>query len=63
LPKGADFLVWAKDTPSKITAASVNDSASEPRPKRKKSRTVRRRSFDYSYTPPRSFGRSSPWPW
>jgi peptidoglycan hydrolase-like protein with peptidoglycan-binding domain len=63
LPKGADFLVWAKDTPSKITSASVNDGASE-RPKRKKPRTVRRRSNDYSYTPPRSFGRGYPsWPW
>ena len=25
LTKGADFLVWAKDTPAKITAASLDN--------------------------------------
>ncbi len=33
LPKGADFLVWAKDTPAKITAASLErrrDAAEAP---------------------------------
>jgi peptidoglycan hydrolase-like protein with peptidoglycan-binding domain len=63
LPKGADFLVWAKDTPAKITAASVDDMASSPKPK-KKYRSVRRKSPTYSYSYPRPFTRGySPWPW
>jgi peptidoglycan hydrolase-like protein with peptidoglycan-binding domain len=63
LPKGADFLVWAKDTQGKVTAASANDSA--PQPRRKKSRTVKRKSNSYSYSlpTPRTFGRGYPWPW
>jgi peptidoglycan hydrolase-like protein with peptidoglycan-binding domain len=66
LPKGADFLVWAKDTPAKITAASVNGDLSEPAPKRKKkSRTVRRPNSNYTFSYPTQRGfRSYPqWPW
>ncbi|HSD93238.1 MAG TPA: L,D-transpeptidase family protein [Methyloceanibacter sp.] len=62
LPKGADFLVWAKDTPAKITTTSVDGDISQPRPKKKRKRTVRRPSYNYTYTQPRTFGRS-PWPW
>jgi len=64
LPKGADFLVWAKDTPAKITTTSLDGDISQPRPKKKKKRTVRRPNYDYGYAPPRNFGRSySGWPW
>ena len=62
LPKGADFLVWAKETPAKITATSLDGDISQPRPKKKKKRTVRRPANNYTFTPPRNFGRS-PWPW
>jgi peptidoglycan hydrolase-like protein with peptidoglycan-binding domain len=64
LPKGADFLVWAKDTPAKITAASLDgDISSSPKPK-KKYRSVRRKSPTYSYSYQRPFTRGySPWPW
>jgi peptidoglycan hydrolase-like protein with peptidoglycan-binding domain len=62
LPKGADFLVWAKDTPAKFTTTSVDGDISQPRPKKKKKRTVRRNYNNFTYTPPRNFGRS-PWPW
>ena len=70
LPKGADFLVWAKDMPAKITAASYEPEAA-PRP-RKKKRVARapRRHQDYTfrYAPaprayPRSFNSGYPrWP-
>jgi peptidoglycan hydrolase-like protein with peptidoglycan-binding domain len=62
LPKGADFLVWAKDTPAKFTTTSIDGYISQPRPKKKKKRTVRRNYNTFTYTPPRNFGRS-PWPW
>jgi peptidoglycan hydrolase-like protein with peptidoglycan-binding domain len=62
LQKGADFLVWAKDTPAKITTTSLDGNISQPRPKKKKKRTVRRNYNYFTYTPPRNFGRS-PWPW
>jgi len=68
LPKGADFLVWAKDTPAKITAASVDGDLSDPQPKRKKkSRNVRRDNYNYSLSYPTQRGgyaRGYPqWPW
>jgi peptidoglycan hydrolase-like protein with peptidoglycan-binding domain len=65
LPKGGDFLVWAKDTPAKITSASIDDDVAPTKPK-KKSRNVRRYNYDYSYRSPRSpsFSRGYPaWPW
>jgi len=65
LPKGADFLVWAKDTPAKITSASAEGDVSDT-PRRKKTRTVRRKSPSYSYSYPasRPFSRGYPsWPW
>ena len=40
LTKGSDFLVWAKDTPGKITSASIGDDAQPTQP-RKKKRTTR----------------------
>ena len=65
LTKGADFLVWAKDMPAKITAASIDGDMSRPKPRKKKSRNVRRPSFDYSYRYPRGPGvsRGPSWPW
>ena len=65
LTKGADFLVWAKDMPAKITAASIDGDMSRPKPRKKKSRSVRRPSFDYSYRYPRGPGvsRGPSWPW
>ena len=64
LPKGADFLVWAKDTPAKIITVSTDgdNSASQPR---KKKRTVRRNNTNtYGYDNQRPFTRGYPsWPW
>lgn len=68
LPKGADFLVWAKDTPAKITATSLDGDISQPRPKKKK-RTVRRpannNNFGFNSRPaaPRGFRPYPTWPW
>ncbi|MGH6804657.1 MAG: L,D-transpeptidase family protein [Methyloceanibacter sp.] len=64
LPKGGDFLVWAKDTPAKITTVSADGDNSVRQPKKKKYRSVRRNNFNFSYSPPRSFTRGYPsWPW
>jgi hypothetical protein len=64
LPKGADFLVWAKDTPAKITTVSVDGDNSIAKPRKKKSRVVRRPAPSYSYSAPRGFSRGYPsWPW
>ncbi len=72
LPKGADFLVWAKDTPAKVTAVSASaDSDSVDQPvKKKKYRTARRNNnYNYSYSYPRNYQqrgyqRGYPqWPW
>ncbi len=66
LPKGADFLVWAKDTPAKITAASVDGDVSDQPKRKKKSRNVRRNDYNYSFSYPtqRGYARGYPqWPW
>jgi L,D-transpeptidase-like protein/putative peptidoglycan binding protein len=64
LPKGGDFLVWAKDTPAKITTVSADGDNSISKPRKKKFRTVRRKSPSYSYSTPRAFTRGYPsWPW
>ena len=66
LTKGSDFLVWAKDTPGKITSASIEDDAQPTQPRKKKRTTVRRNNYDYSYRYQRSptFSRGYPsWPW
>ena len=66
LTKGSDFLVWAKDTPAKITSASIEDDAKSTQPRKKKRTTVRRNNYDYSYRYQRSptFSRGYPsWPW
>jgi peptidoglycan hydrolase-like protein with peptidoglycan-binding domain len=64
LPKGADFLVWAKDTPAKITTVSTDgdNSASQPR---KKKLTVRRyNNNSVGYHEQRPYTRGYPaWPW
>ena len=67
LTKGSDFLVWAKDTPGKITSASIGADDGQPtQPRKKKRTTVRRNNYDYSYRYQRSptFSRGYPsWPW
>jgi hypothetical protein len=65
LPKGADFLVWAKDTPAKITTVSVDGDNSIAKPRKKRARTVRRsNSTSYGANTPRPFTRGYPsWPW
>ena len=67
LTKGSDFLVWAKDTPGKITSASIGaDDGQATQPRKKKRTTVRRNNYDYSYRYQRSptFSRGYPsWPW
>lgn len=64
LPKGADFLVWAKETPAKITAASIDGEVSQPRPRKKKKRSVRRpnNNYGYGFAPPLMRGYRN-WPW
>ena len=63
LTKGNDFVVWAKETPAKITAASADGDFSPP--KRKKKKIVRRPYLDYGYSTQRTpgFTRGSGWPW
>jgi len=64
LPKGADFLVWAKDMPAKVTAASLDADLAQPRAKKKRYRTVKRVKKTYTYQYPRPAARSYPgWPW
>ncbi len=66
LTKGSDFLVWAKDTPGKITSASIQDDGQSTQPRKKKRTTVRRNNNDYTYRYQRSptFSRGYPsWPW
>ena len=65
LTKGSDFLVWAKDTPAKITSASLESDVSQPKPRKKKRTTVRRNNYDYSYRSQRapSFRGYPSWPW
>jgi peptidoglycan hydrolase-like protein with peptidoglycan-binding domain len=64
LPKGADFLVWAKDTPARITTVSVDGDNSIAKPRKKKARAVRPSNNSYGYNYQRPFTQSySPWPW
>jgi len=64
LSKGSDFLVWAKDTPAKITTVSADGDLSPSPRKKKRYRSVRRYNNGYSYTAPRVFTRGYPqWPW
>ncbi len=64
LTKGNDFVVWAKDTPAKITASLDGDFTPAKR-KKKKARSVRRPYLDYGYRSQRTpgFTRGSAWPW
>jgi hypothetical protein len=67
LTKGNDFVVWAKDTPAKITAASLDGDFTPAKPKKKKkAKAVRRPYFDYGhnrYQRAPGFARSPAWPW
>jgi peptidoglycan hydrolase-like protein with peptidoglycan-binding domain len=66
LTKGNDFVVWAKDTPAKITAASFDGDFTPAKPRKKKARTVRRNYLDFGnnrYQRAPGFSRGSAWPW
>jgi peptidoglycan hydrolase-like protein with peptidoglycan-binding domain len=64
LAKGNDFVVWAKETPAKITAASADGDFSPAPRKKKKVRSVRRPMFDgYSSQRTPGFTRGPSWPW
>ena len=66
LTKGNDFVVWAKDTPAKITAASLDGDFTPAKRKKKKARTVRRPYLDFGnnrYQRAPGFTRGSAWPW
>jgi lipoprotein-anchoring transpeptidase ErfK/SrfK/peptidoglycan hydrolase-like protein with peptidoglycan-binding domain len=63
LAKGADFVVWAKDMPGKVTPASLNTELA-PKPRKKRTRAVRpnpnQYRYNYGFQAPRSF-RNFPW--
>ena len=61
LAKGADFVVWAKDLPGKVTPASLNSEVA-PRPRKKRTRAVQPNTYpnNYGYRFQRNY-RS--WPW
>jgi peptidoglycan hydrolase-like protein with peptidoglycan-binding domain len=67
LTKGNDFVVWAKDTPAKITAASLDGDFTPAKPKKKKkAKAVRRPYFDYGYNRYQrgpGVSRGPAWPW
>jgi peptidoglycan hydrolase-like protein with peptidoglycan-binding domain len=63
LTKGNDFVVWAKETPAKITSASADGDFSPAPRKKKKVRSVRRPFEGYSYQRTPGFTRGSGWPW
>lgn len=64
LKKGNDFVVWAKETPAKITSASADGDFTPAKPKKKKARTVRRPFFEgYSSQRTPGFTRGTVWPW
>ncbi len=64
LTKGSDFLVWARDTPGKITSASIQNDGQPTQPRKKKRTTVRRNNSDYTYRYQRPPSRGYPsWPW
>ena len=48
LAKGADFVVWAKDMPAKVTSASLNSELA-PKPRKKRTRAVRPNTYPYNY--------------
>jgi peptidoglycan hydrolase-like protein with peptidoglycan-binding domain len=62
LTKGNDFVVWAKETPAKITAASADGDFTPAKRKKKKVRSVRR-PFEFGYQRAPGFTRGSGWPW
>jgi peptidoglycan hydrolase-like protein with peptidoglycan-binding domain len=62
LTKGNDFVVWAKETPAKITAASADGDFTPPKRKKKKVRSVRR-PFEFGYQRAPGFTRGTGWPW
>lgn len=71
LPKGGDFMVLAKySSPTTANATSDDDSTDQPK---KRARTVRRNTYNYSYgyntqrnyqqQPQRTFRSYPSWPW
>jgi hypothetical protein len=61
LTKGNDFVVWAKETPAKITAASADGDFTPAKRKKKKVRSVRR-PFEFGYQRAPGFTRGTGWP-
>ncbi|MFZ2018419.1 MAG: L,D-transpeptidase family protein [Methyloceanibacter sp.] len=64
LPKGGDFVVLAKYSSPKTAANSGADSGDDQPVKRKRTRSIRRYDYNYSYgynAPQRNF--RSGWPW
>jgi peptidoglycan hydrolase-like protein with peptidoglycan-binding domain len=66
LAKGNDFVVWAKDTPAKITSASLDGDFTPAKPRKKKKARAVRRPFDYGnryYSRTPAWSRGPGWPW
>ncbi|MGI8724636.1 MAG: L,D-transpeptidase family protein [Methyloceanibacter sp.] len=48
LAKGADFVVWAKDMPAKVTSASLKSELA-PQPRKNRTRAVRPNTYQNNY--------------
>ncbi|MGH6793312.1 MAG: L,D-transpeptidase family protein [Methyloceanibacter sp.] len=62
LPKGADFVVWAKETQTGVQRASVSPDASS-RPRKKRQQATRRQNNIFGFQPRRYQPRNQGWPW
>jgi len=60
LPKGADFVVWTKETG--VQRASVSPDASA-RPRKKRQQATRRQNNIFGFQPRRHQPRNQGWPW
>ncbi|HWM31174.1 MAG TPA: L,D-transpeptidase family protein [Methyloceanibacter sp.] len=60
LPKGADFVVWTKETG--VQRASVSPDASA-RPRKKRQQATRRQNNIFGFQPRRYQPRNQGWPW
>jgi peptidoglycan hydrolase-like protein with peptidoglycan-binding domain len=60
LPKGADFVVWTKETG--VQRASVSPDASA-RPRKKRQQATRRQNNIFGFQPRRFQPRNQGWPW
>jgi peptidoglycan hydrolase-like protein with peptidoglycan-binding domain len=62
LPKGADFVVWAKETQTGVQRANVSPDASS-RPRKKRQQATRRQNNIFGFQPRRYQPRNQGWPW